>query len=94
MSDKNIKITNEDVDRMIKNATLSCIGYLEVCNSGNFCAKVELGIYTVTKNGHTVQIKKTPKALYSIFTKLVARYLSFNRKGEYYYYYRGAWRTN
>ena len=86
-----INITNEELDGFIKDATMNCLGYIKVENYGGCYATMDRGIYVVEKYGHKEQIAKNRKALYSIFKKLIGRYLNFERNGYFYYYHRGTW---
>ncbi|PKA97366.1 hypothetical protein B0O79_1021 [Flavobacteriaceae bacterium MAR_2009_75] len=87
-------LTNEQLNEIIKDATLNSIGYLQVTNFGGYYARVEKGVYTVEKNGHIEQIHKNRKALNEIFKKLIYRYQNFERKGFAYNFNRGEWRRH
>ena len=89
---KPFELTNELLLSWIRDAVFNGIGYIKVGNYGGNYAMVEHGIYTVTKQKHTVVIKKTREAMYSIFVKLVNRYLNFERNGYQYHYHNGTWR--
>jgi len=92
---ENCNLEKEDIDRIVKDATITGLGTLQVQNYGGCYAKVELGIYTVTKQGHT-EYRRTSdrKILYTIFRKLISRYMNFERNGYSYYYHNGGWQRN
>lgn len=94
MNNEKIDLSNEQLDQWIKDACLKALGYLKVSNEGGKYALVEKGIYTVVDRGHTVLQKKTRHVTYNIFSKLIHRYLNFERQGYYYYYSRGSWRRH
>lgn len=88
-------LDKEDIDMIVKDATIYGLGTLQVQNYGGCYAKMELGIYTVTKQGHT-ELRRTTdrKVLYKIFRQLISRYMNFERNGYAYRYDKGSWRRN
>lgn len=85
-------LKKEQIEEIVKDATLRCMGRLRVTNHGGFYASVELGVYIVEKQKHKEQIKKSREALYVIFLKLIERYHNFERGGYYHYFDKGSWR--
>ncbi|KAA2218539.1 hypothetical protein [Maribacter flavus] len=92
MRSEKYDLTKEELDKWIKDACLKAIGYLKVENYGGKYALVEKGIYTVVDRGHEVEHKKSREAIYSIFSRLINRYLNFERNGYSYHYNKGSWR--
>ena len=84
-------LTQEELEKIIKDACISSIGYIKVTNYGGSYALIDLGVYTVFKQGYPVVIKKDRKVLCSIFSKLINRYLNFEHNGFSYSYCNGRW---
>lgn len=87
-----INLTEEELNAIIKDATIYGIGTLKVSNMGNSWAMVKNGQYIVKRFGHQ-EIRKTSsrKVLYNIFFLLINRYHNFEYKGYRYNYDRGGW---
>ena len=91
MNSEPYNLTKEELDKWVKDACLKAIGYLKVTNYGGKYALVETGIYTIVDRGHEVVQNKSRQAMYSIFLRLINKYLNFERNGYAYHYSRGSW---
>ena len=84
-------LTKEDIEKLVKDSCMTCIGYIKVINYGGSYALVNKGIYVVYKQGHPEVVKKNRKILCSIILKLINRYLNFKHNGYSYSFNNGTW---